>query len=100
MHPPPVCIYNSKKRQVVNGMEHYYSYAEFLKAVGKGKASPSEQLLNDIYMDLFLKHVHREQNRERLLKLIDEALDKKDMEAFDLYAGQLKQLDDDETGKP
>ncbi|MCW1927548.1 IDEAL domain-containing protein [Bhargavaea beijingensis] len=81
-------------------MEHYYSYAEFLKAVGKGKASPSEQLLNDIYMDLFLKHVHREQNRERLLKLIDEALDKKDMEAFDLYAGQLKQLDDDETGKP
>ncbi|WP_213423842.1 IDEAL domain-containing protein [Bhargavaea massiliensis] len=81
-------------------MEHYYSYAEFLKAVGKGKASPSEQLLNDIYMDLFLKHVHREQNRERLLNLIDEALDKKDMEAFNLYTGQLNELDDDETGKP
>lgn len=81
-------------------MEHYYSYAEFLKAVGKGKASPSEQLLNDIYMDLFLKHVHREQNRERLLNLIDEALDKKDMEAFNLYTEQLNQLDDDETVKP
>ncbi|KZE36421.1 IDEAL domain protein [Bhargavaea cecembensis] len=81
-------------------MEHYYSYAEFLKAVGKGKASPSEQLLNDIYMDLFLKHVHREQNRERLLNLIDEALDLKDMEAFNLYTEQLNQLDDDETGKP
>ena len=81
-------------------MEHYYSYAEFLKAVGKGKASPSEQLLNDIYMDLFLKHVHREQNRERLLNLIDEALDLKDMEAFNLYTEQLNELDDDETGKP
>jgi uncharacterized protein YpiB (UPF0302 family) len=81
-------------------MEHYYSYAEFLKAVGKGKASPSEQLLNDIYMDLFLKHVHREQNRKRLFTLIDEALDKKDMEAFNLYTEQLNQLDDDETVKP
>lgn len=100
MHPPPVCIYNRKKRQVVNGMEHYYSYAEFLKAVGKGQASPSEQLLNDIYMDLFLKHVHREQTRERLLNLIDEALDKKDVEAFNLHTEQLNELEDDETVKP
>lgn len=76
-------------------MEQYYSYAEFLKAVGKGRASQGEQLLNDIYMDLFLKHVHRDQMRNRLLGLIDEALDRRDEAGFLDYTAQLKTLDDD-----
>ncbi|MET3576701.1 IDEAL domain-containing protein [Bhargavaea ullalensis] len=80
-------------------MEQYYSYAEFLKAVGKGRASQGEQLLNDIYMDLFLKHVHREQMRDRLIALIDDALDRKDKKGFLDYTAQLKTLDDDDVTK-
>lgn len=95
LHPSAFSIYNRKKSQVVKGMEQYYSYAEFLKAVGKGRASQGEQLLNDIYMDLFLKHVHREQMRERLHRMIDEALDRKDEAGFLDYTAQLKTLDDD-----
>ena len=47
-------------------MENNYSYAEFLKAVGKNSSSlQAEKLLNEIYMDLFLKHIHREQTKEQ-----------------------------------
>ena len=45
-------------------MEKNYSYAEFLKAVGRNSSSlQAEKLLNEIYMDLFLNHIHREQTK-------------------------------------
>ena len=57
-------------------MENNYSYAEFLKAVGKNSSSlQAEKLLNEIYLDLFLKHIHREQTKSRIMGLIDLALD-------------------------
>ena len=35
-------------------MDKYYSYADFLKAMGRNQTvSEAEKLLNDIYMDLF-----------------------------------------------
>ena len=64
-------------------MENNYSYAEFLKAVGKNSSSlQAEKLLNEIYMDLFLKHIHREQTKERLMGLIDLSLDCRDERHF------------------
>ena len=49
-------------------MDKYYSYADFLKAMGRNQTvSEAEKLLKDIYMDLFLNHVHREQRKNRLL---------------------------------
>lgn len=78
-------------------MENNYSYAEFLKAVGKNSSSlQAEKLLNEIYMDLFLKHIHREQTKKRLVQLIDDALDRRDEEAFRLYTESLAKLDDNE----
>lgn len=74
-------------------MENNYSYAEFLKAVGKNSSSlQAERLLDQIYLDLFLKHIHREQTKERFLKLIDFALDHKDKEAFQLYSKRFLKL--------
>lgn len=74
-------------------MDKYYSYADFLKAMGRNQTvSEAERLLNDIYMDLFLNHVHREQRKERLLTLIDDALDLKDKESFVEYTSELRQL--------
>ncbi|MFS0577218.1 IDEAL domain-containing protein [Sporosarcina sp. 179-K 3D1 HS] len=78
-------------------MENNYSYAEFLKAVGKNSSSlQAEKLLNEIYMDLFLKHIHREQTKKRLVQLIDDALDRRDEEAFRLYTESLAKLKDNE----
>ncbi|EPD50636.1 IDEAL domain-containing protein [Paenisporosarcina sp. FSL H8-0542] len=74
-------------------MDKYYSYADFLKAMGRNQTvSEAEKLLNDIYMDLFLNHVHREQRKERLLTLIDGALDLKDKESFVAYTSELRLL--------
>lgn len=74
-------------------MENYYSYADFMKAMAQTKKiTEAEKLLNDIYLDLFLKHVHREQQETQLLALIDEALDHNDRKSFDTYTAQLQQL--------
>lgn len=74
-------------------MDKYYSYTDFLKAVGNYQhANESEKLLNDIYMDLFLNGMQRLQRIEQLRNLIDKALDERDEEAFYAYAKELNEL--------
>ncbi|WP_431312281.1 IDEAL domain-containing protein [Sporosarcina oncorhynchi] len=76
-------------------LENNYSYAEFLKAVGKNSSSlQAEKLLNDIYMDLFLNHIHREQTKKRLLALIDLALDEKNESAFKEFTDELLRVEE------
>ena len=78
-------------------LEKNYSYAEFLKAVGRNSTSlQAEKLLNEIYMDLFLNHIHREQTKNRLIEIIDLALDRRDEEAFLLYTERLLKLEENE----
>lgn len=74
-------------------MDKQYSYADFLKAMGQtGKESSAEKLLNEIYLDMFLNIIHREQSSKRLLALIDVALDQKDKKAFIQYTNALQQV--------
>ncbi|MCM3358730.1 MULTISPECIES: IDEAL domain-containing protein [unclassified Psychrobacillus] len=74
-------------------MDKQYSYTDFMKAMGQtGKESSAEKLLNEIYLDMFLNVVHREQRSFRLMGLIDEALDRKDKEAFNEYTNVLLHL--------
>ena len=74
-------------------MDKQYSYADFLKAIGQtGKLNSADKLLNEIYLDMFLNIIHREQSSGRLLKLIDDALDRKDQVAFEEYTNALLQL--------
>lgn len=78
-------------------LEKNYSYAEFLKAVGRNSTSlQAEKLLNEIYMDLFLNHIHREQTKNRLIEIIDLALDRRDEEAFQSYTERLLKLEENE----
>ncbi|REB04729.1 IDEAL domain-containing protein [Sporosarcina sp. BI001-red] len=78
-------------------MENNYSYAEFLKAVGKNSSSmQAEKMLNDIYIDLFLSHIHREQTRTRLLEEIDAALDRNDKPTFMQLTDSLRTVDEKE----
>ena len=79
----------------MSALEKNYSYAEFMKAVGRNSSSvQSEKLLNEIYMDLFLNSLHRKQIKERLLKLIDQALDGRDEQAFLKFSEQLVKFED------
>ncbi|MGE7090225.1 IDEAL domain-containing protein [Lysinibacillus sp. NPDC048646] len=73
-------------------MDKYYSYTDFLKAVGHSKVDEEEKLLNEIYLDLFLNRIQRIHREEQLIVLIDRALDEKDEKAFYLYATELEVL--------
>jgi len=79
-------------------LDKYYSYTDFLKAVGQTKkVDEAEKLLNEIYLDLFLNHIQRMHREEQLMVLIDRALDDKDEIAFHLYANELIALHQDTT---
>lgn len=85
-----VFIYNNKKASEVSRVEKKYSYAEFMRVAGKNRSSShAEKLLNEIYMDMFLNRIHREQTRKRILRLIDNALDHRDEEMFQFYSEKL-----------
>lgn len=74
-------------------MDKFYSYTDFLKAVGHSQhANESEKLLNDIYLDLFLNRMKRLQRIEQLKNFIDNALDEKNEAAFYKYAQELNEL--------
>lgn len=74
-------------------MDKYYSYTDFLKAMSDtGTESSSVTLLQEIYLDMFLDHIHRDQLMERLHLLIDAALDTGDQEKFMTYTSQLNEL--------
>ncbi|WP_445480747.1 IDEAL domain-containing protein [Lysinibacillus irui] len=74
-------------------MDKYYSYTDFLKAVGQSKkVDEAEKLLNEIYLDLFLNRIQRMHRQEQLMVLIDRALDEKDEHVFYQYAAELNSL--------
>ena len=74
-------------------MDKYYSYTDFLKAVGQQPTeNQSEKLLSEIYLDLFISHLQRMHRIEQLKMLIDQSLDQKNERNFSLYASELKEL--------
>lgn len=76
-------------------MDKFYSYTEFLKAVGQQNLKNNgEQLLNDIYVDLFLSRLLRLHRIEQLQQLIDVALDEKDEQNFYAYTDELRKLEE------
>lgn len=64
-------------------------------AVGRNSSTvQAEKLLSEIYMDLFLKGIHRDQIKERLVTLIDQSLDNRDENGFLEYSRQLEKFED------
>lgn len=74
-------------------MDKYYSYTDFLRAVGQADSvNEDEKLLNDIYLDLFLNRLLRLQRIEVLKELIDQSLDTLDETNFYDYTSELNEL--------
>jgi len=74
-------------------MDKYFSYTDFLKAVGQyPKVREEEKLLNEIYLDLFLSRLQRLHRVSQLEVLIDESLDQQDEQAFYAYTAELKEI--------
>lgn len=71
-------------------MDKFYSYTDFLKGIGQyTEEVQHEQLLNEIYLDLFLNHIARQQRIEQLKKLIDETLTERNEQNFYKYTNEL-----------
>ena len=76
-------------------LEKKYSYTEFMKSVGRNTSTAqAEKLLNEIYMDLFLKRLHRKQIRERLYDLVNQSLDNRDENSFLKYSKELLKFEE------
>ena len=74
-------------------MDKYFSYTDFLKAVGQyPKVREEEKLLNEIYLDLFLNRLQRLHRISQLEILIDQSLDMRDEEAFNAYSAELSEI--------
>ena len=79
-------------------MDKYYSYTDFLRAVGQfPKGNGNEKLLNDIYLDLFLNRLLRLQRISQLEQLIDSSLDEKNERLFNVYVSELNNLRKEST---
>lgn len=64
-------------------MDKFYSYTDFLRAINQtSQHNDAEKLLNEIYLDLFLQRLQREQRLDTLRNAIDEALQARDEQAF------------------
>lgn len=74
-------------------MDKYYSYTDFLKAVGQQSTdNQAEKLLNEIYLDLFINRLQRMYRIEQLKLLIDTSLDYKNAQEFFEYTSELNDL--------
>ena len=72
-------------------MDQFYSYADFLNSFGQnvGEVQQQEQLLNEIYLDLFLNRLNRLHRIEQLYELIDTSLDERNEQQFYSYTEEL-----------
>jgi uncharacterized protein YpiB (UPF0302 family) len=71
-------------------MDKFYSYADFLNSLGQNiEEVQQEQLLNEIYLDLFLKRLNRLHRIEQLYELIDVSLDERNEQQFYSYTEEL-----------
>jgi len=74
-------------------MDKYFSYTDFLKAVGQyPRIREEEKLLNDIYLDLFLNRLQRIHRINQLEALVDRSLDEKDEKSFYKYTEELLKI--------
>ena len=72
-------------------MDKFYSYADFLNSFGQNveEVQQQEQLLNEIYLDLFLNRLNRLHRIEQLYELIDASLDERNEQQFFSYTEEL-----------
>lgn len=75
-------------------MENKYFYKQLPTTAQRQFQEETNQLLSDIYTDLFLKSVHHEQTIARIEGLIDRALDERDVEAFQHYTQLLGTIEE------
>lgn len=70
-----------------------HSFKRLLSAISyEEEQARAERLLDEIYLNLFMKHLRQKQQKDRLRLLIDEALDRKDRLAFLAYTEVLREI--------
>ncbi|WP_166805838.1 MULTISPECIES: IDEAL domain-containing protein [Jeotgalibacillus] len=75
-------------------MENNKSFAEFMNESTVPQKQSSEMTMMEIYVDMVLNEILVRHRKEKLLKLINEALDNKDQDAFMKYSDELNKLED------
>ncbi|AIE59284.1 IDEAL domain-containing protein [Bacillus methanolicus] len=68
------------------------SYTELMKLGAMNRKKEKEMFIQDLYIEMLLSEVLLQAEKEKLLKLIDEAIDNRDRPAFLQLSEQLKEL--------
>lgn len=73
-------------------MNHEHSYTEMMKSTGLQKQTGKETFMLELYIDMMLQEALLKNEKEKLLKRIDHALDQKNEELFNQYSNELKEI--------
>jgi uncharacterized protein YpiB (UPF0302 family) len=68
------------------------SYTELMKLGAMSRKKSKEMFVQDLYIEMFLSEILLQAEKEKLLKLIDEAIDNRDRSTFLQLSEQFKEL--------
>ncbi|WML57214.1 IDEAL domain-containing protein [Neobacillus sp. PS2-9] len=68
------------------------SYTELMKLGAMKRNQLKENFVQDLYIDMLLSEIQLTVEKEKLLRKIDSAIDRRDKRLFLLLSGQLKDI--------
>ena len=68
------------------------SYTELMKLGAMKRNQLKENFVQDLYIDMLLSEIQLTVEKEKLLRKIDSAIDRRDKQSFLLLSGQLKDI--------
>ncbi|MGG3563522.1 IDEAL domain-containing protein [Neobacillus rhizosphaerae] len=68
------------------------SYTELMKLGAMKRNQLKENFIQDLYIDMLLSEIQLTVEKEKLLRKIDLAIDRRDKRSFLLLSGQLKDI--------
>jgi uncharacterized protein YpiB (UPF0302 family) len=68
------------------------SYTDLMKLGAMKRNQMKENFVQDLYIDMLLSEIQLTVEKEKLLRKIDSAIDRRDKRSFLLLSGQLKDI--------
>ncbi|MDQ1147161.1 uncharacterized protein YpiB (UPF0302 family) [Bacillus sp. SORGH_AS 510] len=68
------------------------SYTDLMKLGAMKRSKMKEGFVQDLYIDMLLSEIQLTMEKEKLLRKIDGAIDRRDRRSFLLLTGQLKEI--------
>jgi len=68
------------------------SYSELMKSGAKKRNRSKENYVQDLYIDMLLSEIQLKMEKERILRKIDSAIDRRDKKSFLSFSKELNEI--------